>query len=93
MFMVPRRFSGSDREKAIPGSACVSRAVFGVPPNTIRPASSLNAAKPKSIFADGSVQQVSTATFNQKWLRNATPTTDWPAGHVPAAPSIRLVFP
>jgi hypothetical protein len=26
-------------------------------------------------------------------LRNAIPTTNWPVGHVPATPSIRLVFP
>jgi len=45
------------------------------------------------LLGDGSVQHVSTADFNQKWLRNATPTTNWPAGHVPATPSIRLVFP
>jgi type II secretory pathway pseudopilin PulG len=45
------------------------------------------------LLGDGSGEQVSTADFNQKWLRNATPTTNWPAGHVPAAPSIRLVFP
>jgi type II secretory pathway pseudopilin PulG len=45
------------------------------------------------LLGDGSVQQASTMTFNQNWLRNAVPTTNWPAGHVPASPSIRLVFP
>jgi prepilin-type processing-associated H-X9-DG protein len=45
------------------------------------------------LFGDGSVLQVSTASFNQQWLPNANPTTNWPAGHVPANPSIRLVFP
>jgi len=45
------------------------------------------------LLGDGSVQQVSSADFNQKWLRNAAPTTNWPAGHIPAVPSIRLVFP
>jgi hypothetical protein len=40
-------FSGSDREKALPGSACVPHAVFGVPPNTFRPALSLSAANPR----------------------------------------------
>jgi competence protein ComGC len=45
------------------------------------------------LLADGSVQQVSTASFNKNFLRNAPPTTNWPAGHVPATPSIRLVFP
>jgi len=39
--------SGSDRATAISGSACVSRAVFGVPPNTERTAFCLNAAHPK----------------------------------------------
>ena len=32
-------FSGSDLARTIPGSACVPHAVFGVPPNTFRPAS------------------------------------------------------
>jgi competence protein ComGC len=45
------------------------------------------------LLGDGSAQQVSTKAFNQTWLRNAPATTNWPAGHVPATPSIRLVFP
>jgi prepilin-type processing-associated H-X9-DG protein len=45
------------------------------------------------LLGDGSVQQVTTANFNQNWLPNVTPTTNWPPGHVPANPSIRLVFP
>jgi prepilin-type processing-associated H-X9-DG protein len=45
------------------------------------------------LFGDGSVQQVSSASFNKNLLRNVPPTTKWPAGHVPATPSIRLVFP
>jgi competence protein ComGC len=45
------------------------------------------------LLGDGSAQQVSTASFNQQWLPNADPTTNWPAGHVPATPSIRLLFP
>jgi len=45
------------------------------------------------LLGDGSGQPVSSAAFNQNLLRNATPTTNWPAGHVPATPSIRLVFP
>jgi len=45
------------------------------------------------LLGDGSGQQVSTGAFNQNWLSNAPPTADWPAGHVPATPSIRLVFP
>jgi hypothetical protein len=45
------------------------------------------------LLGDGSAQQVSTASLNQDWLPNASPTSNWPAGHVPATPSIRLVFP
>jgi hypothetical protein len=45
------------------------------------------------LLGDGSAQQVSSATFRKKWLPNANPTTNWPAGRVPASPSIRLVFP
>ena len=45
------------------------------------------------LLGDGSVQQVSSASLNKNWLRNAVPTTNWPAGDAPATPSIRLVFP
>jgi type II secretory pathway pseudopilin PulG len=45
------------------------------------------------LLADGSGQQVSSASFRTNWLNNADPTTNWPAGHTPPAPSIRLVFP
>jgi hypothetical protein len=45
------------------------------------------------LLGDGSVQSLSTAEFNQNWLRNTSPTTNWPAGHFPATPSIRLIFP
>ena len=45
------------------------------------------------LLGDGSAQQVSSASFTGNWLRYADPTTNWPAGHVPATPSIRLVFP
>jgi len=45
------------------------------------------------LLGDASAQQVSTASFNKDSLRNAPPTTNWPAGHVPATPSIRAVFP
>jgi prepilin-type N-terminal cleavage/methylation domain-containing protein len=45
------------------------------------------------LLGDGSSQQLTTADFNQVWLSNAPPTTNWPVGHVPVSPSIRLVFP
>jgi competence protein ComGC len=45
------------------------------------------------LLGDGSVQQVSSAGFRTNWLIHAGPTTNWPAGHVPSSPSIRLVFP
>jgi hypothetical protein len=45
------------------------------------------------LFGDGSAQQVTTASFRKNWLSHADPTTNWPAGHVPASPSILLVFP
>jgi len=44
------------------------------------------------LFGDGHVQKTSN-TGPMSWLRNAPPTTNWPAGHVPSSPSIRLVFP
>jgi hypothetical protein len=45
------------------------------------------------LMGDGSAYMESSASFNKNWLRNAPPTTNWPAGHIPATPSIRLVFP
>ena len=45
------------------------------------------------LLGDGSAQQASSAALGMSWLRAATPTTNWPAGHVPSVPSIRLVFP
>ena len=45
------------------------------------------------LLGDGSAQQASSASFNQNWLRNDEDSGNWPAGRVPAKPSIRLVFP
>jgi prepilin-type N-terminal cleavage/methylation domain-containing protein len=45
------------------------------------------------LLGDGSCQLVSTLSLNQNWLTNAQGSDNWPAGHVPATPSIRLVFP
>jgi competence protein ComGC len=45
------------------------------------------------LMGDGSCGTLSSADFNRDWLSHANPTTNWPAGHVPATPSIRLVFP
>jgi competence protein ComGC len=45
------------------------------------------------LLGDGSGQETSSYYFNRIWLRNAQGTDNWPAGHVPASPSIRLVFP
>jgi len=45
------------------------------------------------LLGDGSGQQCSSASFNANWLRNGAGTNNWPSGHVPATPSIRLIFP
>jgi competence protein ComGC len=45
------------------------------------------------LLGDGSLQQANSASFRTNWLNHAEPTTNWPAGHVPASLSIRLVFP
>jgi competence protein ComGC len=45
------------------------------------------------LIGDGSCQQMSSSALNQNWLPTATGTNNWPAGHIPATPSIRLVFP
>jgi hypothetical protein len=45
------------------------------------------------LLGDGSGQMTSSATFRKDWLSHADPTTNWPVGHIPASPSIRLVFP
>jgi competence protein ComGC len=45
------------------------------------------------LLGDGSAQEVSTRSFRSDWLSHADPTTNWPAGHVPSSPSIRVLFP
>jgi len=45
------------------------------------------------LLGDGSEQQTSSGAFNHTWLPNAAGTNNWPAGRIPATPSIRLVFP
>lgn len=47
----------------------------------------------KILLGDGSAQQTTSAGFRTNWLSHAEPTTNWPAGHVPSSPSIRLIFP
>lgn len=45
------------------------------------------------LIGDGSAQQVSSGGFSQTWLHNAQGDDNWAVGHVPATPSIRLIFP
>jgi hypothetical protein len=45
------------------------------------------------LLGDGSSQQVNSASLRQIWQPNFYPTTNWPAGHVPSSPSIRVLFP
>jgi hypothetical protein len=45
------------------------------------------------LLGDGSAQQASSVSLRANWLGYANPTTNWPAGHAPPVPSIRLVFP
>jgi competence protein ComGC len=45
------------------------------------------------LMGDDSAQEVSTLSFRETWLPNANPTTNWPAGHIPSSPSIRVLFP
>jgi hypothetical protein len=45
------------------------------------------------LLGDGSEEPASTAILNQLFMPNAQGTNNWPAGQVPATPSIRLVFP
>jgi len=45
------------------------------------------------LLGDGSSQQVTSASLRQNWQPNFDPATNWPAGHVPLSPSIRVLFP
>jgi hypothetical protein len=45
------------------------------------------------LLGDGSAQQATSASFRQNWQPFAGATTNCPAGHVPASPSFRLIFP
>jgi hypothetical protein len=48
---------------------------------------------PIIILGDGSAQQTTGAGFRQNLQPFFDPTTNWPAGHVPSSPSIRVLFP
>jgi competence protein ComGC len=45
------------------------------------------------LLGDGSVSQVSTLSFRANYQPWFGQTTNWPAGHVPSSPSIRVLFP
>jgi competence protein ComGC len=45
------------------------------------------------LLGDGSAQQCTSAGFRRDCQPNFNPTTNWPAGHVPPSPSIRVLFP
>lgn len=45
------------------------------------------------LLGDGSAQQVTSGNFRVNWQPHFDPTTNWPAGHVPSSPSIRVLFP
>jgi type II secretory pathway pseudopilin PulG len=45
------------------------------------------------LLGDGSARKVSTRSFRSDWLSRADPTTNWPVGHVPSSPYIRVLFP
>jgi competence protein ComGC len=45
------------------------------------------------LLGDGSAQQVTSESFRRNWQPNFAPTTNWPIGHVPSSPSVRVLFP
>lgn len=45
------------------------------------------------LLADGSVETCSSARFRQNIQPHFAPITNWPAGHAPSSPSIRILFP
>jgi competence protein ComGC len=45
------------------------------------------------LLADGSFQEVTSGSFRANWQPFAGLTTNWPVGHVPSSPSIRVLFP
>lgn len=45
------------------------------------------------LLGDGSTRQCTSASFRGNWLSRANPTTNWPVGHVPPSPSVRVLFP
>ncbi|HXR05961.1 MAG TPA: hypothetical protein VN765_01445 [Candidatus Acidoferrum sp.] len=45
------------------------------------------------LMGDGRSEQTSSASFRTNFLSHDDSIANWPVGHVPAAPSIRLVFP
>jgi hypothetical protein len=45
------------------------------------------------LLGDGSAQQVTSELLRRNWQPNFNPTTNWPVGHVPSSPSVRVLFP
>ena len=45
------------------------------------------------LLGDGRSEQTTSASFRTSFLSHDDSINNWPVGHVPAAPSIRLVFP
>jgi competence protein ComGC len=45
------------------------------------------------LLGDGSAQEVNTFSFRSNWQPFFGQTTNWPAGHAPSSPSIRVLFP
>jgi type II secretory pathway pseudopilin PulG len=45
------------------------------------------------LLGDGSVQQVSSHSFRSDWQGVVGQTTNWPVGKIPAAASVRVLFP
>jgi len=45
------------------------------------------------LLGDGSVSTVGTLRFRSEFQPTAGQTTNWPVGHTPSAPSIRVLFP
>jgi prepilin-type N-terminal cleavage/methylation domain-containing protein len=80
----PKNGQGNDVAVPISGPVCWSLKMHSLGNST---------GAGNILMGDGSTQQTTSANFQRTWLSNAPPTTNWPAGHVPASPSIRLIFP
>jgi type II secretory pathway pseudopilin PulG len=81
--------SGKGNDVAIQTNSQASPVCWSLKMHSFRIAAGLG----NILMGDGSAQEPTSANFRQNWQPVAGLTTNWPAGHFPSSPSVRILFP